>query len=131
MTDPKSKQSLENFESALGNLKEATQKGKLSNLELAGAIQSFEFCYELAWKTLQKHAGSLGRRIVSPREAFQYAFEAGYIQNEKVWLDMIEDRNETVHTYDQTTAKRIFKEVKERYFLAFADLHQKLARIIN
>lgn len=129
MNDQKVKQSLENFENAIISLEEAVEKEELSDLELAGAIQNFEFCYELAWKTLQKLGGQQGRKIVSPRDAFQFAREAGYLQDERLWLDMIEDRNETVHTYDHATAQKIYKAVKERYFQAFLDLFKKLSTL--
>lgn len=129
MTDTKTIQSLKNYKKALDSLKEAVQKPKLSDLELAGAIQNFEFSYELSWKTVQKYAASQGRKIVSPREAFQFALESGYIRNEKLWLSMIEDRNETVHTYDRASAERVFKEIKGRYFDALSDLFESLSKI--
>lgn len=131
MSKAKAKQSLQNFKKALDSLNGAIIKTELSDLELAGAIQNFEFSYELSWKTLQKYGDSLGRKIVSPREAFQFALEAGYIQDEKLWLEMIEDRNETVHTYDQTNAERIWKEIKKFYFNALLGLYQQLAAILK
>lgn len=131
MKNVKAKQSLENYKKALESLREAVTIEDLTNLELSGAIQNFEFCYELLWKTLQKYADSLGRKIVSPKEAFQFAREAGLIQDEKLWLDMIQDRNETVHTYDHEAAERIFAEVKNRYFKAFLEIDQKLSKIIE
>ncbi|MBI3017725.1 MAG: nucleotidyltransferase substrate binding protein [Deltaproteobacteria bacterium] len=124
-------QSLENFKKALESLKNAVLKSSLSELELAGAIQNFEFCYELLWKTLQKHASTLGRRIITPREAFQFAHQAGLIEDEKLWLNMIEDRNETVHTYDQTNAEHVYQEIKNRYFPAFLDIFKKLSDLLS
>ena len=131
MKDPKTLQSFDNFKKALESLKSAVLKPDLSELERAGAIQNFEFCYELLWKTLQKYGTTIGRRIVSPREAFQFAYQAGLIQNEKLWLDMIEDRNETVHTYDQASAERVFQEIKKRYYPAFLDITLELSKLFN
>lgn len=130
MKNAKARQSLQNFKKALDSLNAAVSKSTLSDLELAGAIQNFEFSYELSWKTLQKYGASSGRKIVSPREAFQFALEASYINDEKLWLDMIEDRNETVHTYDRGSAERVFKEIKDRYFLALSQLYSKLEKIL-
>lgn len=131
MKNAKAQQSLQNFKKALDSLNTAVLKSTLSDLELAGAIQNFEFSYELSWKTLQKYGASLGRKIVSPREAFQFALEAGHINDEKLWLDMIEDRNETVHTYDRDSAERIFKEIKGRYFQALSKLYNNLEKILD
>lgn len=130
MKNAKAQQSLQNFKKALDSLNAAVLKSTLSELELAGAIQNFEFSYELSWKTLQKYGASLGRKIVSPREAFQFSLEAGQISDEKLWLDMIEDRNETVHTYDRDSAERIFKEIKDRYFQALSKLYNNLEKIL-
>lgn len=131
MNIPKFQQSLANFKKAIDSLNEAVSKSQLSHLELAGAIQNFEFCYELSWKTLKKYGEPQGRRITSPRDAFQYAYESEFITEEKVWLDMIEDRNRTTHTYDLTTAKRVFHQVKENYFFAFEELFNKLNKFIK
>lgn len=46
-------QRFENFDRAFELLREVRERGvdSLSQLEKEGAIQRFEFCYELAWKT--------------------------------------------------------------------------------
>jgi len=113
---------LENLKRALVGLKEGCSKITISNLELSGTIQHFEFCYELSWKLLQKRAAIDGRMIASPREAFRYGFERGYIENDKAWAEMINDRNETVHTYDAMTAQKIYDQVKGVYLGEFEKL---------
>ena len=110
---------IHNLKSALVGLKEGCDKTTVSNLELSGTIQHFEFCYELSWKLLQKRASLDGRSIASPREAFRYGYERGYIENDKAWAEMINDRNETVHTYDVTTAQKIYAQAKDIYLREF------------
>ena len=45
----------------------------------------------------------------SPREAFKRAFALGWIDEEDVWLRMLDDRNRTTHTNNEAVAEEIFK----------------------
>lgn len=128
MKDTKTLASLNNFKKAIESLRTAVEKQTLSDLELAGAIQNFEFCYEMSWKTLKKYAASQGRTLASPREAFQFAWESQFVVDEKLWLAMIEDRNRTTHTYDRASAEQIYLKVKAKYFQAFETLYEKLTK---
>jgi len=118
LKDQRIKQSLQNFEKALTQLKTAVEKNSLTELERSGAIQNFEYCYELCWKTLKKMAEGEGRSAPTPRKAFQYALEAGLIQNEKIWVEMILDRNLTTHTYDEKIAEKVYQNIREKYYSA-------------
>ena len=121
------KQSLLNFHKALQSLEKAVIKDSLSELEMAGAIQNFEFCYELCWKTLKKMAESEGRSAASPRKAFQYALESGFISDDSTWIKMIDDRNKTTHTYDQAIAEEIFHNIQEKYYSILKALYENIS----
>ena len=75
------------------------------------AIKRFEMTVELAWKTLQKALAE--ERIVcrSPRGCFEEAFKLGLVQDDPIWLDMLDTRNLTVHTYDEKYAKTVYKKL--------------------
>jgi nucleotidyltransferase substrate binding protein (TIGR01987 family) len=77
------------------------------------AIQRFEYNFELAWKTVKKFAEKQGIESNSPREAFKAAFRLKLILEENVWLDMLDDRNRTSHTYNENTADEIFGNLKK------------------
>jgi hypothetical protein len=47
------KQRFQNFKSAFMQLEAATALPKLNDLETSGLIQTFEYTFELAWKTLK------------------------------------------------------------------------------
>ena len=115
---------LQNLKAALAGLREGCELPKTSNLELSGTIQYFEFCYELSWKLLQKRAAVDGRSVASPREAFRYGFEKGYIESELIWSQMILDRNLTVHTYDRGIAQKIYDATKVSYYPEFVKFVQ-------
>ncbi len=67
----------------------------------AGAVQAFEFCYELAWKMMKRVLATQGVDAASPRDAFRKAALAKLIDDPEVWFDFLDKRNLTSHTNDQ------------------------------
>ncbi len=115
MNNPKSKQSLINLGHALKRLKEALQEPMRSSLVIDGTIQRFEFVVELYWKTFKRLLAEEGIQSTTPREALQKAYEAHWIDQETAWLQMLKDKNETSHVYDEESAKRIYDHIREYY----------------
>ena len=64
-----------------------------------------------------------GYQIRSPKEAIKQAFQSELVEDGQVWLDALEDRNLTVHTYDESTAVEIEERIKARYFPALQQLY--------
>jgi nucleotidyltransferase substrate binding protein (TIGR01987 family) len=75
------------------------------------AIQRFEFCFELAWKSIQERAREEGLDCQTPRSCLQLAFKTSWIEDEQGWLAMLQDRNRTSHTYDVDLAKAVFRRL--------------------
>ena len=90
------------------------------------AIQRFEFCFELAWKTIQERARDEGLDCQSPKGCLTLAFKAGWISDEREWLAMLADRNQTSHTYDEDLAKAVYGRL-HRYLPLREALADKLA----
>ena len=109
------KQNIENLGEALQRLREALNKGRKSKLEIDGTIQRFEFTIELFWKTLKRALETQSIFTTTPKETLQKAFQLGWLMDEVAWLQMMKDRNETSHVYDQAVANRIYKNIKS-YF---------------
>lgn len=96
------KQRLENFKNAHEKLESAASIQNPSDLEKEGTIQRFKFTHELAWKVLKDYLEFEGvTGIVGSRSAVREAFNAGIISNGQIWMNMIESRNRTVHTYQK------------------------------
>lgn len=89
------------------SLDEALKQAK-TKLEKAGAIQRFEFCYELSWKTLKRVLSYRGIEANSPREVFREAARENLIDDPEKWFKYLDYRNLTVHTYNEETAEKIF-----------------------
>ena len=101
-----------NFTAANKRLREAVtayKSDRENTLYRDALIQRFEFTFELAWKTAAEVLREQGvvPEILSPKSVFRAAFNAGYVINENVWLDILNDRNCMSHTYDEQSSARI------------------------
>lgn len=67
----------------------------------AGAIQAFEFCYELAWKMMKRVLESRGQEVGSPKDTFRKAALEKLIDDPELWFEFQLKRNLTSHTYEQ------------------------------
>ncbi|MBT2694475.1 HI0074 family nucleotidyltransferase substrate-binding subunit [Bacillus sp. ISL-55] len=115
MSNRKLLQSVNNLEQAITRLEEALAEDLSNSLLVDGTIQRFEFTIELYWKTLKRILTSEGIETRTPKETLKEAYQIGWLQNETAWLQMLKDRNETSHTYDEEAALRILQNIKE-YF---------------
>ena len=81
--------------------------GSLRSYLQDGAIQRFEFCFELTWQLLAKLHKDAGAPAAGPRPALKAAYAVGWIDDEQAWLEMLEDRNMTAHVYDEAVTTAI------------------------
>lgn len=130
--DVRWKQRFQNYNRALDQLTRFLDRNELNELEEQGLIQSFEYNHELAWKTLKDFLEYQGEvEILGSRDASKRAFRLGLLgdteENGQVWLDMVESRNMTSHTYNEETAREIVNAITDHYFEAFCALREKLA----
>jgi nucleotidyltransferase substrate binding protein (TIGR01987 family) len=115
---------LDSFSKSISRLLEVLKKEPNTEIRDA-AIQRFEFTFELAWKTLQKYLREQGIICQSPRECIKEAFKQSLISDDPIWLNMIEDRNLTSHTYNEMLAKEVFASLPE-YAVKFSELEKNL-----
>lgn len=127
--DVRWKQRFENFEKAYLFLKEAVALGQYDKLQQAGLVQSFEFTFELAWKTAKDYLESMGVSVPYPRLVIKEAFQAGLIDDGHLWMKMLDKRNELSHTYNDIQAKNAVDTIRRDYFPALQRLHQSLSKI--
>jgi len=123
-------QRFSNYKKALSGLKEFIDKGKLIKLEEQGMIKAFEYTYELAWNTIKDFYENQGETgLQGAKDTFRLAFNRGLISKGEIWMQMINDRNNTTHTYNEKTAKEIVKNILENYFDLFTALQNKLKEL--
>ena len=82
------------------------------------AIHRFEFTFESVWKTLQLYLHQQGLEAAGPRSVLQVALEVGLVptvEEGDLWMAMLEDRNQTTHTYSEVVAIWIFTKIKSTH----------------
>lgn len=103
------------FEQALATFKDALLIAP-SQLERDGAIQRFEYCFDLSWKTVKRYLEKRGLMdLNSPRSVFTAAYAEKIIDDELLWSTIILRRNASVHTYNQKLADSLFAELPKYY----------------
>ncbi len=124
MTELRWQQRFVNFDKAFRQLCEAVER-EAGNDKLirAGLIQTFEFTFELAWKTLKDYLEFNGITATSPRDTIKQAYQAQYIPDGTAWLEMLEKRNLMTHTYDEARVQEAVDLIKEKYFKVIQETH--------
>ena len=91
--------SLENFRKAFDKLDAALNIPRDRELVLEGTVQRFETVVELVWKTLQRGLKFEGIHPKTPRETMKKGFSSGWLSDEIVWQELLDNRNSTSHEY--------------------------------
>lgn len=106
---------------------EEFRKDMVSDRDRAGAIQAFEFSYELAWKTIKRVLGKRGIEVMSPRDCFREAARNNLISDPQTWFTFIEKRNISSHTYDEENVINVVS-VFENFSVALDELITNLKK---
>lgn len=120
----------ENFKAALNNLKDIyNYEEPYGNVEIAGMVGLYEICFEQSWKAMKEILENQGYAegvTGSPRTILKTAYKAGMIDDEKVWLDALVSRNNVAHAYNESIAKDIINQTKNRYYDMFVELSRTI-----
>ncbi len=96
---------------AVSSLLEVLAIGQPSRIERDAAIQRFEYTCEAVWKTAQRYLQDVeGISVGSPKGCLRTSREVGLLTDEQttLGLEMVDDRNRTVHTYNEAVADEIY-----------------------
>ena len=124
-------QRYQQFSNAYALLEHAIAIQQPSVVERAGIIQFFEMAFELAWKLLKDYQQSEGYDLNSPRAAIKQAFQNGLIEDGHRWIQALEDRNLTTHTYNEATAVLVEQKIRQDYYPVLQQLRDRFHGIIN
>lgn len=127
-------QRFENYKQALLNLSETIdciQKEGNSKIYTMALVQAFEMTFELGWKTLKDYLEYSGIMVNTPRDSIKEAFKMNFINDGQGWIEMMEARNKTVHTYKEEFAKGLCNDILTNYFNMFNELSIFLEGQIN
>ena len=96
--------SLEEYKKALIALGEALSAEK-TDITRDASIQRFEFCVELAWKSAKK---VMGTNTSAPKQVIREMAQSEYIDDVEFWLNAIDQRNLSSHTYNESLANQVY-----------------------
>ncbi len=116
----------ENFEKAKKNLsiaKDYIAQNGITDIAIMALVQAFEITFELAWKTQKDYLEYNGIKVNTPRETIKEAFQSNIIEDGQIWIDMMESRNKTSHTYNVEFANQLAHEILEKYIPQFENLY--------
>ncbi len=100
---------------ALASLDKALAVNAPGDLERDGAIQRFEYTFELCWKLMKRHLdwnGTLDTYRMSKKDIIRQAARAGLVSDAERWFLHHDARNESTHAYDENIAQRVYENVK-------------------
>ena len=132
-------QRFSNYRRALVKLNQAVKllsdqikhEDDIDELLQEGLIQRFEYTHELAWKVMKDYAEYQGYTdIRGSRDAIRKALEMNLI-DDKRWMETIEDRNLTVHNYDNEIASEIYDNIMNIYAPLFVAFESKMQSLIE
>ena len=115
---------LERFSSVVDREKEFAEDG-YSDIYLDLVVKRFEFTYEMSWKAIKRYLDFIGIDCMNPRSCFKEAFSQELLAEEDIWLDMIEMRNLSSHTYSEEEISEILQRL-DSYKQAFIKLKQTI-----
>ncbi len=141
-------QRFSNYEKALRKLEEAAKRIKddyeideegnideddfLDDIIKEGVIQRFEYTHELAWNVMKDYLNEVGGiKTLGSKDSTRQALAGELITNGEVWMEMIQSRNQTSHTYNEEVADGIFGKIIREYLLAFIAFRNTIEGLLS
>ncbi len=126
------KQRYQNLTKAYESLVRVSQRDVENDVDLrAGMIQNFEFTFELVWKTMKDMLEAEGVEVYSPKDVIRESLRLNYIDNTEKWLTMLNDRNLSVHTYEESVSIRLGSDIKNIFINEIKKFYEFTTNWIN
>ncbi|MCR5701991.1 MAG: HI0074 family nucleotidyltransferase substrate-binding subunit [Lachnospiraceae bacterium] len=121
----------EQFSSHLDVLKKANEEDLDNTFIVSGIIDKFFIQFELGWKLfkdLLRYEGRSEAATGSPREVIKGAYKVYDFMSEELWLEMLAERNNSAHLYDEEAAKTLVRHILEDYIDVFETTKKSLIK---
>ena len=114
---------------AAATLGELAGKATLTVVERDALLQRFEYSVEAVWKAVQLYLRE-GLEVGSPKAAARASLQTRLLDEaqSRAALLMIEDRNLTVHTYEEALAEQIAARIPRHAVLLWSWIESVAAR---
>ncbi|MDY6849587.1 MAG: HI0074 family nucleotidyltransferase substrate-binding subunit [Thermodesulfobacteriota bacterium] len=123
------KERLNVAEKALRSLLDLPLAKNVDDIVRDAAIQRFEYSFEAVWKAAQLYLRETeGLEQGSPKGVVRACLQVGILTDgqARLALELVDDRNLTVHTYNEELAKRIFSHLQ-----SYAELMTEWLRVMQ
>ena len=108
---------IENFNKAFNIYQDAVKDYDTTKiLTHMALVQSYEICFELAWKCLKDYLQEKGIEANYPTEVIKEAFNKNTLKDGQIWIDMLKARNSTSHEYNIEKVSTYLIEISTTYF---------------
>ena len=107
----------------------AEQEDVTNEFIVSGIIDKFYIQFELGWKVLKellRYEGANQAATGSPREIIKTAYVYFDFMEESIWLEMLRDRNDTTHIYNEEAAQQLVERILHQYIGVFVSLEQQI-----
>ena len=107
----------------------AEQQDITNEFVVSGIIYKFYIQFEFGWKVLKellRYEGANQAATGSPREIIKTAYAYFDFIEENIWLEMLRDRNDTTHIYNEEAAQKLVEKILHRYIAVFVTLEQHI-----
>lgn len=126
------KQRFQNFEKAFKVLirrKDDYELDSDSESHQMSYIQAYEILFELSWKVMKDYLEYEGYEDVkNSRKTIRHAFQDGLIRNVEEWMEGIEKRNSTSHTYNENVLLEVVEFIDKVFYKNVRDLYHQLKK---
>ncbi len=107
----------------------AEQEDVTNKFIVSGIIDKFYIQFELGGKVLKellRYEGANQAATGSPREIIKTAYAYFHFMEEDVWLEMLRDRNDATHIYNEEAAQQLVEKILHQYIGVFVSLEQQI-----
>jgi dTDP-4-dehydrorhamnose reductase len=133
-SDVRWKQRFENFTKSLEQLTVVVNRyhsAIFTDLERTAGLKYFEMTFELAWKVMKDFLAESGiTGIIGSKNAIRQAFNNGIIDKGEIWMQMVDSRNELVHSYDEKAADEILLKLVNNYHGLLLGFAAKMSALV-
>ncbi len=119
----------EQYSSHLEVLKGAINEDLNNTFIISGIIDKYFIQFELGWKLFKDLLRQEGRSDAgtgSPREIIKIAYKVYDFLDEEKWLNMLAERNNMAHLYDEAEAKALVDHILNEYIDEFESVRVSL-----
>ena len=117
----------EQFSRHLQVLRRADKEDITNEFIISGVIDKFYIQFELGWKVLKEllsYEGVKSAASGSPREIIKAAYAYFDFIDENLWLQMLRDRNDTTHMYNEAAAVELVDKIIKDYIPLFEKMEK-------